>query len=46
MLAAKGAGVQKRVSYNELRPAQKAIFLVKLVICIASFGMIFPNLGD
>jgi hypothetical protein len=29
--------------YGEMRPKQKAFFLFKLVICILTFGMAFPN---
>lgn len=46
LLPAKGAEVQKSIPYKELKPAQKALFVLKLLVCIASFGMIFPNLGD
>lgn len=38
--------MQKSIPYKELKPAQKALFVLKLLVCIASFGMIFPNLGD
>jgi hypothetical protein len=30
--------------FSEMRPAQKAMFIVKLTISILSFGMIFPNI--
>lgn len=29
--------------YNEMTPRQKFIFICKLAVSIASFGIIFPN---
>ena len=31
------------VPFKEMTPRNKAWFIVKLAICIISFGMIFPN---
>ena len=33
--------------YREMKPGQKFMFIAKLVICIITFGMAFPNvMGD
>jgi hypothetical protein len=29
--------------YKEMKPRQKVLFLLKLAICILTFGMAFPN---
>jgi hypothetical protein len=29
--------------YKEMKPKQKVLFVLKLVICIITFGMAFPN---
>ena len=29
--------------YNEMAPAQKVKFIIKLAICIITFGIAFPN---
>ena len=29
--------------YKEMQPAQKVFFILKLAICILTFGMAFPN---
>ena len=29
--------------YREMQPAQKVRFILKLAICILSFGIVFPN---
>ncbi len=29
--------------YKQMTPRQKFRFVVKLVVCILSFGMLFPN---
>jgi len=35
------------VPFKEMAPRQKVVFVIKLAICIISFGMIFPNImGD
>jgi len=33
--------------YKEMKPQQKFFFICKLVVCILTFGMAFPNvMGD
>ena len=32
--------------YKEMKSGQKAVFIFKIVVCILSFGMLFPNIGD
>jgi hypothetical protein len=29
--------------YKEMKPGRKVLFILKLAICIISFGMLFPN---
>lgn len=29
--------------YRDMKPRQKAFFILKLAICIMTFGMAFPN---
>jgi hypothetical protein len=31
------------VPYKQMSPKQKVIFIVKLTVCILTFGMVFPN---
>lgn len=34
-------------AYKDMKPKQKVIFVMKLAICIITFGMAFPNvMGD
>ena len=30
--------------YSEMKPSEKAMFVLKLALCILSFGFIFPNI--
>ncbi len=34
------------IPFKEMKVSQKTIFIFKLVICVATFGMLFPTLGD
>ena len=38
--------MEKAIPYKEMKPVQKTVFVLKLVVCILSFGMLFPTLGD
>lgn len=38
--------MEKSIPYKEMKRGEKAVFIAKLVICIISFGLIFPTLGD
>ena len=29
--------------YKDMKPKQKVLFIIKLAICIITFGMAFPN---
>ena len=29
--------------YNQMKPGRKVLFVLKLAICILTFGMAFPN---
>src|SRR5439155_6894546 len=45
----RGVPMKKEASvpFKEMAPRQKVVFVIKLAICIISFGMIFPNImGD
>jgi hypothetical protein len=38
---------KKSTPFGEMTPAHKVRFLAKLVICILTFGFVFPNvMGD
>ncbi len=41
--ATTGATARKPTPYKEMRTEQKLKFILKLAVCIVSFGMIFPN---
>jgi hypothetical protein len=33
--------------YKEMKPRQKVLFILKVAICVLTFGMAFPNvMGD
>ena len=33
--------------YAEMKPAQKVKFIVKVIVCVLTFGLAFPNvMGD
>jgi len=34
---------QKATPYGQMTPRQKFKFVLKLAICILTFGMVFPN---
>lgn len=34
------------IPYKDMKPAQKAFFIFKIVVCIVTFGMVFPTVGD
>ena len=43
--SAQGSGVAKKsLTYKEMSGGQKTVFILKLAMCIVSFGMIFPNI--
>ncbi|MFL6565896.1 MAG: hypothetical protein ACJ8G5_13265 [Burkholderiales bacterium] len=33
-----------KLTFKQMSGGQKTVFILKLVVCIISFGMIFPNL--
>ena len=39
-----GARAKEKLTFKQMSPSQKSVFILKLVISIVSFGMIFPNL--
>jgi hypothetical protein len=43
--AAQGsAATARKLTFKQMSPRQKFVFICKLTISIVSFGMIFPNL--
>ena len=30
--------------YSQMKPQQKAMFILKLALCILTFGFVFPNI--
>lgn len=36
-------GAKKSLTYKQMSAGQKTVFILKLAVCIVSFGMIFPN---
>ena len=43
--AAQGsAATAKNLTFKQMSPRQKTVFVLKLTVSILSFGMIFPNL--
>ena len=34
------------IPFKEMNVSQKTVFIFKLVVCVATFGMLFPTLGD
>jgi len=43
--SAQGSGVAKKsLTFKEMSGGQKTVFIIKLAVCIVSFGMIFPNI--
>ena len=37
------AAARKSTPFNKMTPRQKFVFICKLTVSIASFGIIFPN---
>ena len=35
---------QKSLTFKQMNPRQKTVFILKLAVSIISFGFIFPNL--
>ena len=46
--AAQGSAATARKStrYTDMKPRQKVVFILKLVVCILSFGFIFPSVNS
>jgi len=38
------ATAKEKLTFRQMSPRQKTVFVLKLTVCILSFGMIFPNL--
>ena len=38
------ATAKQKLTYKQMSAGQKAVFILKLAVCIVSFGMIFPNI--
>lgn len=37
-------GAKKGLTFKEMSGGQKTVFILKLAVCIMSFGMVFPNI--
>ncbi len=38
---------EQNLPFKEMTPHQKVVFILKVIVCAVSFGMIFPNvMGD
>lgn len=35
---------QEGTPFSQMTPRQKLVFIMKLAVCIMSFGMLFPNI--
>ena len=44
--AAQGSAAtpKPKLTFKQMTPGQKTVFILKLTVSIVSFGMIFPNL--
>jgi len=43
--SARGSGgAKEKLTFKQMSGSQKTVFILKLAVCIVSFGMIFPNL--
>lgn len=40
------ASANDSIPYKEMTRVQKAAFIFKIVVCICTFGMVFPTVGD
>jgi len=38
------ATAEPSLKFDQMTPQQKAVFILKLAVCILSFGFIFPGL--
>jgi hypothetical protein len=36
--------MKEKLTFKQMSGGQKTVFILKLAVCIVSFGMIFPNL--
>lgn len=34
------------IPFKDMSAVQKSVFVFKLVVCICTFGLVFPTLGD
>jgi hypothetical protein len=34
---------QQGVPFEQMKPGQKVVFILKLAVCILTFGIVFPN---
>lgn len=42
--SARSGVAKKSLTFKEMSGGQKTVFILKLAVCIVSFGMIFPNI--
>ena len=36
--------VREGKKYKDMKPGEKVVFILKLAVCIVTFGMAFPNI--
>jgi hypothetical protein len=40
------ATAERSLKFHEMAPLQKVKFVLKLTVCLLSFGFIFPHIGS
>jgi Na+/alanine symporter len=40
------AKAEVSIPYKDMTASQKSVFILKLIVCICTFGLVFPTLGD
>jgi len=38
------ATAKEKLTFKQMSPGQKTVFVLKVIVSVISFGMIFPNL--
>ena len=42
-LKSQAPSMDRGTPFNEMKRSQKVIFILKVVVCVFSFGFVFPN---
>ena len=40
------AKAEVSIPYKDMNATQKTVYIFKLIVCICTFGLVFPTLGD